>query len=263
MHPPQKANVQWYICKYIDELKRNERAWILQLTNDIPDTQARCLVFFCQRSPFLLNLHPWSQSWSWFPRIFPLLDWWSTIYPMLPILHLIQLALHDSPCGEPYWVCIRIIACLFSPVFFPASSASHGVWMSIFFFQSLFCWIFVIFLWSLWEFGRLSIFLLIYLSAWVDLLEQWLCLIELIPPIELSPFPFLSLFSVVGHRLLVTSYLDSGADPLYSSVLEHMLRIVPAVLYFPPTLGLLYLMPQSNKWDKWARGAQYTWMVNE
>lgn len=131
------------------------------------------------------------------------------------------------------------------------------------FFQSLFCWIFVIFLWSLWEFGRLSIFLLIYLSAWVDLLEQWLCLIELIPPIELSPFPFLSLFSVVGHRLLVTSYLDSGADPLYSSVLEHMLRIVPAVLYFPPTLGLLYLMPQSNKWDKWARGAQYTWMVNE
>lgn len=90
-------------------------------------------------------------------------------------------------------------------------------------------------------------FLLIYLSARVDLLEQWLCLIELIPPIELSPFPFLSLFSVVGHRLLVTSYLDSGADPLYSSVLEHMLRIVPAVLYFPPTLGLLYLKPQSNK----------------
>lgn len=32
---------------------------------------------------------------------------------MLPILHLIQLAVHDSPCGEPYWVCIRIIACLF------------------------------------------------------------------------------------------------------------------------------------------------------
>lgn len=56
-HPPSKANVQRYICKYIDELKRNERAWILQLTNDIPDTQARCLVFFCQRSPFLLNLH--------------------------------------------------------------------------------------------------------------------------------------------------------------------------------------------------------------
>ncbi|KOS45521.1 hypothetical protein ACN38_g3512 [Penicillium nordicum] len=38
---------------------------------------------------------------------------------MLPVLDLIQLALHDSPCGEPYWVCIRIIACpFFSPVFF-------------------------------------------------------------------------------------------------------------------------------------------------
>lgn len=80
----------------------------------------------------------------------------------------------------------------------------------------------------------LSIFLLIYFSAWVDLLERWLCLIELIPPIELSPFPFLSLFSVVDHRLLVTSYLDSGADPLILAFVilnEHMLRIVPAVLY--------------------------------
>ncbi|KAJ9484691.1 hypothetical protein VN97_g8681 [Penicillium thymicola] len=56
---------------------------------------------------------------------------------MLPILGLIQLALHDSPCGEPYWVCIRIIACPFFSglFFFLASSASHGVWMSVFFFS--------------------------------------------------------------------------------------------------------------------------------
>lgn len=254
MHPPQKANVQWYICKYIDELKRNERAWILQLTNDIPDTQARCLVFFCQRSPFLLNLHPWSQSWSSFPRIFPLLDWWSTIYPMLPILHLIQLALHDSPCGEPYWLCIRIIACLFFlRSLFPASSASHGVWMSIFFFQSLFCWIFVIFLWSLWEFGRFIYFSsdLFFCVGWsfraMTLFDRtdpanWIITFSIFIPFFGCRSPIAGNFvpgfwsrspdpRICHSQWALCTHHWQRIDPLYSSVLEHMLRIVPAVLY--------------------------------
>ena len=89
-----------------------------------------------------------------------LLDWWSTIYPMLSILDLIQLVLHDSPCGEPYWVCIRIIAFFYLVISLPLLRLMAYGCLS-FYFRACFFWIFVILLWSLWEFGRF-----IYFTHW-------------------------------------------------------------------------------------------------
>lgn len=116
-------------------------------------------------------------------------------FPMPSILDLIPLALHDSPCGEPYWVCIRIIACLFLRSSFLPSSASHGVWMSVFFFFFFFR-AFLLDLSDLplelvrvWPF-YLFFFWFILVPARVDLLQQWLCLIELIRQLNYHLFHF-------------------------------------------------------------------------